>query len=179
MIMRRTKADHKPDHVLSDYLERAIDESGLRLWFNLLQPGAEAMFDSISRSNVEKHLNETLSPWRTAREGILRYPEKHLNWHPGDDLEEAIKNAYRFDAAVIAAIMGKEDGLRTLGAQLVIEHMNVKLMLTYFLGNLTDGKVGLTYKSLPNKTQVLQWVRDIDQVEISDRLSELAKLRLE
>ena len=48
---------------------------------------------------------------------------------------------------------------------MVIEHMNVKLMLTYFLGNLTDGKVGLTYKSLPNKTQVLQWVRDIDQVK--------------
>ncbi len=73
--------------------------------------------------------------------------------------------------------MGDREQLRTLAAQLITEPMNRKLAISYFLGNLTDGKVGLTYKELPAKAQILQWVRESGQVELTDRLGEIAKLK--
>jgi hypothetical protein len=57
--------------------------------------------------------------------------------------------------------------------------MNRKLEVSHFLGNLTDGQVGVVYPELPTKTQVLQWVRDIEQVQLANRLGEIARSKYE
>jgi hypothetical protein len=71
------------------------------------------------------------------------------------------------------------EGLKTLAAQLIVEHTNRKLEISHFLGNLTEGKIGSVYPDLPTKTQILQWVQEIGQVQLADRLPEIAKIKYE
>jgi hypothetical protein len=135
------------------------------------------------------------SRWEQEREEALSDPEKHLRWESREDPEEEILAHYRLQAAIVATLMGDRSykgkvyskrqqersgkGLRTLAAQLIVEPMNRKLEISHFLGNLTDGQVGVVYPELPTKTQVLQWVSEMGQVQLINRLGELTRFKYE
>ena len=163
--------------VLFDYFERALQDIGVGVWLSLLRPGNEENF----RNKIKSKVYSTLSfdAWQFTKAEVLKESERHLRWEPGEDPEEEIWAHYRMQSAIVATIMGDRRQLQTLAALLVIEPMNRKLSISYFLGNLTNGKVGLTYKELPTRTRVLRWVKDIEHIELTDRLSEIAKLRYE
>jgi len=176
-MIHKPENQHRPVRVIFDYFERALQDIGVGLWFSLLRPGNEEYF----RNKISPQLYTVLSfqPWHQRREAVISLPEQHLRWEPWEDPEEEIWAHYRLQSAVVATVMGDLEQLRTLAAQLITEPMNRKLAISYFLGNLTDGKVGLTYEELPTKAQILQWVRDIDQIQSTDRLSEIARLKYE
>jgi len=176
VILRRTAA-HIPIYILFNYFERAVEELGLKAWLSLLKPGNEEYFRQRIKGRVYSVLE--FKPWKQRREKILSEPEENLRWEPWDKPEDEIRAHYRLQAAIVATLMGDREELRTLAAELIAEPMNRKLEITYFLGNLTEGRVGLTYKELPTKSQILQWVHDIEQVQLVDRLSEIARLKLE
>ena len=171
------KIEHGPEKVLLGYFERAIKELGLGAWLAMLRPGHEEYF----RKKVEGRVYSALEfqPWRGTRQIILGEPEKYLRWEPWDDPEEEIWAHYRLQSAVMATLMGDKEGILSLGAQLVIEPMNRKLEVSYFLGNLTGGRIGTIYKELPTKTQILQWVEEIGAVQLADRLPEIARIKYE
>ena len=123
---------------------------------------------------VRRHL----SPHDVTRaHDALEAVEDHLNWEPTANPEEEIVAHYELQAAIVATLMGDQEGLKTLAALLVMAPMNWKLSISYFLGNLTAGKVGLTYKELPTKTQVLQWVQEIKHIQLTNKLEEIARLK--
>jgi hypothetical protein len=176
-MMRISKIEHRPFKALFDYFERAVEELGLKAWATLLMPGNEQYFRDKIAPAVYRTLEEGSS--EQEREEILSDPERHLRWESRENPEEEIHAYYRLQAAIVAAVMGDDKGLRTLAAQLIVEHMNRKLEVSHFLGNLTDGQVGVVYPELPTKTQVLQWVRDIEQVQLANRLGEIARFKYE
>jgi len=75
--------------------------------------------------------------------------------------------------------MGERKGLMALSGLLITEPLNRKLEIGYFLGNLTDEKVGLAYKGIPTKEQIFKWVEKCKDVVLEDRLRDLSKLNLE
>ena len=176
-MIQNPEMQHRPVGVIFDYFERALQEIGVGLWFSLLRPGNEEYF----RNKISPQVYTALSfqPWQQRREEVLSLPENHLRWEPWEDPEEEIWAHYRLQSAVVATVMGDREQLRTLTAQLITEPMNRKLTISYFLGNLTDGKVGLIYKQLPTKSQVVQWVHEIDRIQSTDRLGEIARLKYE
>ena len=176
-VIHEPEIEHKPIRVVYDYFERALQDIGVGLWFSLLKPGNEEHF----RNKIKLRVYTILSfhPWQQRIEEILSQPEKHLRWETRDDPDEEIWAHYRLQSAVVATVMGDLEQLRTLAAQLITEPMNRKLAISYFLGNLTDGKVGLTYKDLPTKTQILRWVHEIGQIQSRDWLREIASLKYE
>lgn len=179
-MIHSPETQHRPIRVLFDYFERAIEDLGLGPWFGLLKPGNEDYFRGKIGQKVYSADSSQEARWRaqTKREA-LRRPEEHLRWEPWEDPEEEILAHYRMQSAIVATLMGDNEALRTLVAQLITEPMNRKLAISYFLGNLTDGQVGLTYKDLPAKAQVLQWVRDSEWIRSTDKLDELARLKYE
>jgi len=176
-MIQNPEIEHRTVRGIFDYFERALQDIGVGLWFSLLRPGKEEYF----RDKINPRVYTLLSfqAWRQRREEVLSLPEKHLRWEPQEDPGEEIWAHYRLQSAVVATVMGDREQLRTLAAQLITEPMNRKLAISYFLGNLTDGKVGLIYKQLPTKSQVLQWAHEIDQIQSADRLSEIARLKYE
>ena len=194
-MMRVSRIEHRPVKVLFDYFERAVEELGLKAWAILLRPGNERFFHNKVALSVYSILHD--SRWRHEKEEILSDPVKHLRWEPGEDPEEEIWAHYRLQSAILATLMGDRDesrtsprnsrhnlerdgkGLRTLAAQLVVEHVNRKLEISHFLGNLTEGKIGSVYPELPTKTQILQWVEEIGAVQLADRLPEIARIKYE
>ena len=176
-MIHSKETEHKPIQVLFDYFERALHDIGAGVWLTLLRPGNEKYF----RNKIKAKVYSTLSSnaWQRKREEVLNDAEGHLQWAPGEDPEEEVWAHYIMQSAIVATIMGDQRELGTLAAQLVIEPMNRKLSIGYFLGNLTDSKVGLTYKELPTKAQVLQWVSEIGQIESTDKLDEIARLMYE
>ena len=176
MIGETTQAND-PGRVLYRYFEKAIEDIGLKGWFNLLVPGKEEFF----RSKITNRAHSVLAfpPWQQRREEVLNDPERHLQWQPLDDAEEEVWSHYRLQAAIVAILMGDREELKTLAAQLITEPMNRKLEISYFLGNLTRGKVGVIYKELPTKAKVLQLVRNIDEIQSTYLLDEIARLRTE
>jgi len=175
-VIQEPKAHHSSVYVLSGYFERAVEELGLRAWFNLLIPGKERYFQGMVKGEVLRFLDRE---WRQDRDRILSYPEGSLRWEPSEKPEEEIRSHYILQAAIVATLIGFQEELKTLAALLVSQSMNRKLAISYFLGNLTDGRVGTTYKELPTKDQVLQWVRDIDQIQSTYKLDEIARLKTE
>ena len=190
-MMRVSRTEHGPAKVLFDYFERAVEELGLKAWAILLRPGNEQLFHNKVAPSVYSALEHPA--WEEEREEILINPEKHLRWEPGENPEEEIWAHYRLQSAILATLMGDRDesrnsphklardgkGLRTLAAQLVVEHVNRKLEISYFLGNLTDGKIGSVYPELPSKTHILRWVEEIGEIKLADRLPEMAKIKYE
>ena len=173
-MIQHSEAAHGSGRVLFHYFEKAAEELGLKAWFSFLAPGREPEFQAIAASEV----NRFLSPQSSEKtETILRDGENYLQWEPSANPTEEIVAHYKLQAAIVATLMGDQEGLKTLAAQLIIGPMNWKLTISYFLGNLTDGKVGLTYKELPTKTQVLQWVQEIKQVQLTNKLHEIARLK--
>lgn len=176
-MIQNPEIQHRPVRVIFDYFERALQDIGVGLWFSVLRPGKEEYFrDKIS---LQVYTVLSFQDWQQRRAEVLSLPEKHLRWEPWEDPEEEIWAHYRLQSAVVATVMGDQEQMRTLAAQLITEPMNRKLSICYFLGNLTDGIVGLTYKELPTKAQILQWVRVIGHVELTDRLDEIARLKYE
>lgn len=174
-MMRLSTAEQRPVNVLFEYFERAIEELGLRGWVGLLRPGKEDYFQKKVSGRV--YLELASSAWKHKREAILLEPQKHLRWEPWEGQEEEILSHYRFQSAVMATLMRDGKELKTLAAQLVVEPMNRKLEVSHFLGNLTDGKVGLVYAELPTRGQILQWVHEIGQVQLTDRIPEIARFK--
>lgn len=202
-MMRTSRTEYRSVKVLFDYFERAVEELGLKAWAILLRPGNERDF----RRRVENQVYWTLEDgrWEQEREEALSDPENHLRWESREDPEEEILADYRLQAAIVATLMGDGfesrnfdgqnadrgkryskrkyervgKGLRTLAAQLIVEHTNRKLVVSHFLGNLTDGQVGMVYPGLPTKTQILQWVSEIGQVQLTNRLGEITKFKYE
>jgi hypothetical protein len=184
-MMRISRIEHGPMRVLFNYFERAGEELGFKAWAILLIPGNEQYF----QRRIENQVYWTLEHrrWEQEREEILSNPEKHLRWESREDPEEEILGHYRLQAAIVATLMGDGfesrnfdgqnadrgkryskrkyeragKGLRTLAAQLIVEHTNRKLEISYFLGNLTGGQVGVVYPELPTKSQVLQRVSEL------------------
>lgn len=116
----------------------------------------------------------------------LVQPEAHLRWEPWEDPEEEIWAHYRWQSAVVATLIGDQAriiggkvALGSLAAQLITEPMNRKLAISHFLGNLTEGRIGLLQKELPTKSQILQWVRESRYIESTDKLDAIARLRYE
>lgn len=169
--------ERRPIRVLFDYFERAMEDLGLGPWLGLLRPGNEDYFQNRIRARVYQALS--VETWKRKRVETLSEPEKHLQWEPWEDPEEEIWAHYRMQSAIAATLMGDSEELKTLAAQLITEPMNRKLAISYFLGNLTEGKVGLIYKELPTKAQVLKWVRESGEIPLTYRLGEIAILRYE
>lgn len=173
-MIQQAEAAHSSERVLFDYFERAAEELGLRAWFNYLAPGREAEFQEIAELQISRFLSPE---WSKKREDILRDAANYLQWEPSANPKEEIVAHYNLQAAIAGTLMGDQEGLKTLAAQLVIGPMNWKLTISYFLGNLTDSRVGLTYKELPTKTQVLQWVQEIKQIQLTNKLEEFARFK--
>lgn len=174
-MMRISRIEHSPTRVLFEYFERAIEELGLKAWAPLLRPGYEEYFQNKIAPTVYRILEQGSSG--EEREEILSDPEKHLRWESRENPEEEILAHYRLQAAIVASVMGDGKGLRTLAVQLIVEHMNRKLEVSHFLGNLTDGQVGVVYPELPTKTQVLQWVREMERVQLTNWLGEITRFK--
>lgn len=173
-MIQDSEVAHSSERVLFQYFEKAAEELGLKAWFNFLAPGRESEFQEIAVRELHRHLYPHVNMWD---EQILRDAENHLNWEPSENPEEEIVAHYKLQAAIAVTLMGDQEGLKILAAQLVVAPMNWKLMISHFLGNLTDGRVGLTYKELPTRTQVLQWVKDIKQIQLTNKLEEIARLK--
>jgi hypothetical protein len=176
-MMQVSRIEHRPIKVLFEYFERFVEELGLKAWALLLRPGNEGYFQDKIAPTVYRTLEQGSS--EQEREEILNYPEKHLRWESRENLEEEIQAYYRLQAAIVATLMGDGEGLKTLTAQLIVEHMNRKLVVSYFLGNLTYGQVGVVYPELPTKSQVLQWVSEMGRVQLTNRLDELTRFKYE
>lgn len=176
-MIQRPADTHNPIQVLSDYFERAVEDTGLGVWLALLRPGNEKYFQDKIGGRVYAPLS--FQPWLQRREEALREPESHLRWEPWEDPEEEIWAHYRLQSAIIATLMGDREELKTIAAQLITEPMNRKLAISYFLGNLTEGRVGISYKELPTKEQILRWVQDIKHIQLTSKLGEIAKLKHE
>jgi hypothetical protein len=169
--------DQRPIRVLSEYFVRALEELGLKAWLGLLRPGKEALF---SRT-VHRDMESRVLSWRLELDPIrvLHEPNKFLSWEPHPNPEQEISSHYQLQWAILAAVMGLHGALETLAAQLVTEPMNRKLTIAYFLGNLTEGRVGSPHKELPTKAQILQWLEEIEHIQLQASLGEIAQLQLE
>ena len=175
-MIRNQEIQRSPIRVLYEYFERASEELGLRSWLSILRPGSHEKFKSEANDKMSQYLH---NKWSQRWDKFLSDPEQKLRWEPWDDPEDEIRSHYSLQAAIVASIMGDSLELMTLRAQLISEPMNRKLTITYFLGNLTEGKVGLVYKELPSRSQILRWVDEMDQIRLTDRLGEIAELKLE
>ena len=176
-MIREATTIHNPGRILYQYFEKALEDLGVKAWFSLLVPGKEEYF----RDKINNRVHSVLSfpPWEHRRDEVLRQPEAHLQWEPLDEPEEEIWAHYRMQSAIVATLMGDREELKTLAAQLITEPMNRKLAISYFLGNLTEGKIGLMYKELPTQAWVLRWVRGLDQIQSTYKLDQMARLRIE
>lgn len=176
-LIQDTSTIHNTGRILYQYFEKALEDLGLKPWLSLLIPGKEEYF----RDKIKNRVHTVLSfpPWEHHREDVLRQPESHVQWEPLDEPEEEIWAHYRMQWAIVATLIGDREQLKTLAAQLITEPMNRKLAISYFLGNLTEGKIGLMYKELPTQAQVMRWVREFDQIKTTYKLDQMARLRIE
>ena len=176
-LIQNTATIHNSGRILYQYFEKALEDLGLKAWLSLLVPGKEDYLrDKI---NNRAHTVLSSSPWEHRRDEVLMQPEAHVQWEPLDEPEEEIWAHYRMQSAIVATLMGDREQLKSLAAQLITEPMNRKLAISYFLGNLTEGKIGLMYKELPTQAGVLRWVREFDQIKSTYKLDLMAKLRVE
>lgn len=176
-MIKASDAENVPIHVLFEYFERALQEIGLAAGIGLLRPGNENAF----REKISDRVFSNLSGYSEGESTSINQtdPYKHLRWEPWDEPEKEITAHYRLQSAIVAALMGERKGLMALSGLLITEPLNRKLEIGYFLGNLTDEKVGLAYKGIPTKEQIFKWVEKCKDVVLEDRLRDLSKLNLE
>lgn len=169
--------ENDSERLLIGYFERALGDLGLAAWLALLRPGEEARFRERIIPQTDSVL--ALDTWKRKKEQILLDPEGYLNWEPLTEPEQEIWAHYRLQSAIVATMIGHGSELRTLAAQLITEPVNRKIVISYFLGHLTSGKVGLRYKDIPTKHQILAWVNNISDIQIFDRLPRISASTIE
>ncbi|PKB64156.1 MAG: hypothetical protein BZY80_03565 [SAR202 cluster bacterium Io17-Chloro-G2] len=176
-MVHASETEHFPMRVLFEYFERALQDIGLAGWVALLRPGKEDNFRHKISARVFSGL---LDDSRGKLRPLVGFRHSQdLRWEPWDEPENEITAHYRLQSGIVATLMGERMGLLALADLLVTEPLNRKIEISYFLGNLTHGRVGLLYKGIPTNEQILHWVYECTQVALEDKLGELSKLNLE
>lgn len=173
-LLYASETEHRPILVLFEYFERALQDLGLAAWGGLLRPGQEDVFRNLIKDRVYSMLPEDHRMQLT-----LDDPQEYLRWEPWDEPEKEILAHYQLQSGIVATLMGDRWGLKNLASLLITEPANRKLAIAYFLGNLSDGRVGLLYKGIPTKEQILNWVEKFSDIPLEDRLGQMSKLKLE
>ena len=170
------------EDVLLQYTQLALEGLGLQAAWELVQSGAPTNMLNQFEQIVAPTLNSVLFDNTDSQYAVLQNAETEfrVDLDPKAEPAHEVENFRRMSAAIIATILGEDRaslGLVHLGALLVVQPLNWKLIISHFLGNISDDRVGITYKEIPSKNQILGWARRIAEqdIHLEPRLKELAQ----
>jgi hypothetical protein len=164
-------------------LDWALRGLGLEMAFQLIQRREYVDRDRDSFLALLLEFDKTVSPilelyLRDDPLPIIHGAESHLSFALGANTSPSSEtfSYHRMLAGLVACLRGDQNGLNWLTALLITEPINRKLPIAYFLGNLTDGRLGSQKKSIPTRKQVLEWANQVkeNRIRVTPLIGELA-----